>query len=364
MVKLSNRTVALLNVSRAMTAVYIVIHHVALSRGWTSGPGFVFRFGAEGVMVFFLLSGFVIFANEKDRAADLGGYALRRFRRIYPCLVIAMAVSAVVAGFNGTFQQDFHISEFIGTLLALQDISSIKPGVIVDPFMGNAPLWSLSYEILFYLFFPFVLMAWKRRPLATTHAIGAISVASYVLFSLYPNHLSLVVSYYLIWWTGAMAAHAYLEGHRSITALKAVLTWLCILIGVAAVVAFAEGYHGVGLHPFFELRHFSVSLVFVIVFFGPVGNLAARLASRISAPAAALASISYGLYVFHLPLVVKAQWASSTTGLLFMLLVLIVVAFLADRTLNTVLSGRWRSGSHALRPTPPGALLKKQSYMS
>ena len=42
------------------------------------------------------------------------------------------------------------------------------PRTIADPFMGNDPLWSLSYEFWFYLLFPLVFRPWLRWPAATT----------------------------------------------------------------------------------------------------------------------------------------------------------------------------------------------------
>jgi peptidoglycan/LPS O-acetylase OafA/YrhL len=62
--KLSQRVSAGLDAARAIAAIYVVIHHWATSNQLTNGPGLIFRFGQEAVIVFFLLSGFVIFAND------------------------------------------------------------------------------------------------------------------------------------------------------------------------------------------------------------------------------------------------------------------------------------------------------------
>jgi peptidoglycan/LPS O-acetylase OafA/YrhL len=80
--KLSLRLSAGLDVARAAAACYVVLHHVAKARGWSSGPGLALRFGQEAVLIFFLLSGFVIFSNERTRATRPSGYYLRRLRGI------------------------------------------------------------------------------------------------------------------------------------------------------------------------------------------------------------------------------------------------------------------------------------------
>ena len=89
-----------LDAARAINTCYVVLHHVANARGWSHGLGLVLRFGQDAVVVFFLLSGFVIFANERTRATHPRGDYLRRLRRIYPGLIAAILVSTLVVRFN------------------------------------------------------------------------------------------------------------------------------------------------------------------------------------------------------------------------------------------------------------------------
>jgi peptidoglycan/LPS O-acetylase OafA/YrhL len=63
---LSPRVRALLDAARACAALYVVAHHVAKGYGFPGLTGHLLRFGQEAVIVFFLLSGFVIFANERS----------------------------------------------------------------------------------------------------------------------------------------------------------------------------------------------------------------------------------------------------------------------------------------------------------
>jgi peptidoglycan/LPS O-acetylase OafA/YrhL len=91
---LSRGLVTSLDLVRGAAAVYVAVHHIVVARGWGTGLGFAFRFGEEAVIVFFLLSGFVIFANEADRIHDWASYYLRRFLRIYPPFLAALLVSA------------------------------------------------------------------------------------------------------------------------------------------------------------------------------------------------------------------------------------------------------------------------------
>jgi peptidoglycan/LPS O-acetylase OafA/YrhL len=69
---------------RGLAAFYVVLHHLArifLHHRWYRLP---FVFGPEAVMVFFVLSGFVIHYSTRVSPADLGikNYSVKRLRRI------------------------------------------------------------------------------------------------------------------------------------------------------------------------------------------------------------------------------------------------------------------------------------------
>ncbi len=338
--KLSLKLRAGLDVARAMAAFYVVVHHVANSRGWSHGPGLIFRFGQEAVLVFFLLSGFVIFANERQRALTPSGYYWRRIRRIYPALIAAMLVSTAVAIDNGDLSARFDWAELFATLASLQDISLLKPGVIADPFLGNDPLWSLSYEVVFYLIFPFVLKAWTRNPHRIDMMVGAACCASYVTFVFWPNHLSLVATYFLVWWCGAMAADAYQRGGSDFRAFLPSLCWLALLCVIAGIAVKMVGFKSVGYYPFLPFRHFAVALIFLLALSNALGAAIAKRCAPVAEIAAALASISYGLYVLHYPLLVDWKRAHSPVGFLLALILLLGLAYLIDRRLNSHLGRR------------------------
>jgi len=349
-VVLSDRVIALLDCARAAAAIYVVIHHVALTRGWGNGlTGAPFRFGQEAVIVFFLLSGFLIFANEKDRATSLG-YYYRRIRRIYPALLVALVVSTAVFWTNGTLAENFSLRDLRLTLLNLQDISALKPGVLVDPYLGNDPLWSLSYEMAFYLVFPAVLAAWKRGKTATTAAVGIVCTLAYLSFLYAPNHFSLIASYFLVWWCGAMAAEAYMRGARSFAGMALAVSLLALLTAASLLGVILQTYAGPGVHPFLEFRHFGVSLLVILVGFSPIGRIAASIASRFAKPAKAVSAISYGIYVLHYPLLIQTDVSHSIGGLAAMVILLIPLAYFADPYLNRVLP-RWEGLKLRLSPS-------------
>lgn len=326
-----------LDAVRAGAAFYVVVHHLAQAWGFDQGAGLVFRFGQEAVLLFFLLSGFVIFANERDRAVHPMGYYLRRIRRIYPPLIVAMLVSLCVALWNGRQLASADWISALATLAGLQDVAALKPGVIANPFLGNTPLWSLSYELFFYLVFPPILRAWIAKPVVTEHLIGLACCLLYAAFAFAPNHFALVGSYFLVWWSGAMVANAYMSGARNFLVMKRTLVWLMALCGVALAVVIQQGYRGLGVHPFLELRHFLFGMVVIVAAFSPFGRLIARRTQNVARYLAMLAGVSYGIYVLHYPLLIHLDVARNPIGFALAFAGLLALSYLVEIRLPQLL---------------------------
>jgi peptidoglycan/LPS O-acetylase OafA/YrhL len=152
------------------------------------------RLGGEAVVLFFVLSGFLVGGGSAQRAINgtfgTRVYIIDRLTRIYTPLVPALILTAGVVLFRGG-----HISPgaFFGNLAGLQ-------GVVVENFGGNAPLWSLAYEIWFYILWGGVLTLFIggglcARILAWLGVLGALT-----LFT------KLEAVYLFCWLLGVLAA--------------------------------------------------------------------------------------------------------------------------------------------------------------
>lgn len=151
------------------------------------------RMGHEAVIVFFVLSGFLVggrgFERIKDGTMNVGSYAIDRFARICPPLLAAIIfyyiTSLVIPG------TPFSWATAIGNLFSMQGICCES---LVSPF------WSLSYEVWFYIILGAlaVLLKAKKDGKIILGLILFVAVTSVFV-------LGLKMHYLLIWMMGAVA---------------------------------------------------------------------------------------------------------------------------------------------------------------
>jgi len=83
---------------RGIAALYVLLYHTSnnylgLNHAIWALP---FRFGLEAVLVFFVLSGFVISYSHPgsvDKADSFRNYFIKRLRRIYPIFIFSSILS-------------------------------------------------------------------------------------------------------------------------------------------------------------------------------------------------------------------------------------------------------------------------------
>jgi len=174
------------------------------------------RFGQEAVILFFLLSGFVIhYSSTHAKHLRFTDYFLKRFTRIYAPLLVVFFIGFLSESYNhGTWLVP-SFKQVIYNLFMLQDWAFAKPNVIVEPLFNNTPLWSLSYEWWFYmLYFPLIKFLPSR--VICTRAVFIASFVAALTYVVYPFFLNRLIMYLAIWWAGVALADVYI-GKKPIT---------------------------------------------------------------------------------------------------------------------------------------------------
>ncbi|WP_273445283.1 acyltransferase family protein [Neolewinella agarilytica] len=337
---------------RGAAALYVILHHTFNSFfafGWDLS--LLFRFGQEAVILFFIISGFVIeisFSKGKDKSFST--YFTKRLIRIYiPLLCVFMANYALVL-----FQSDsvrVSWTDFLLNMLMLQDLDWIKPNVIVAPLFGNSPLWSLSYEWWFYmLYFP-IMRFFPQKSSQIVYGLGVIAAGTYVIC---PNFINRELMYLVIWWSGVVLARLYAEKEK-ITLLRllpllTIMVIISIVLVLNVIVNYEEG--GVGLSPILEVRHFffAVFAILVSLFWCHFRWL---FFDQLMTPFIQLAPISYGLYISHYFMISNATYLDdllfAQSGLRLLLYSIICFGFswLVERVVYVKINRAYRKKYHS-----------------
>jgi len=162
---------------RAVSILLVVGYH---AQPWLVPGGFI------GVDIFFVISGFlitgIILTQARAGAFSLLQFYGRRVRRIFPALIVVLAVSYLIGWFV-LLPQDFALLgqstaagvAFVANLFQLARSGYFAPDAAENPLLH---LWSLGIEEQFYIFWPpllLLLFGSKHRRLS----MGAIAVASF-----------------------------------------------------------------------------------------------------------------------------------------------------------------------------------------
>lgn len=145
-----------------MAALVVFIYHCQLV-WYHEGSS---RSGQEAVIVFFVLSGYVIAFSTLSKHRDTKNYTIARLARLYsvvaPALVLTLLIHLAVARFH---LQSYHVDprsnsliRYVLAALFLQEtwkLSASPP--------TNAPFWSLGYEFWYYALFGAAVLLPTRR---------------------------------------------------------------------------------------------------------------------------------------------------------------------------------------------------------
>jgi peptidoglycan/LPS O-acetylase OafA/YrhL len=265
-----NEQIQFLDGLRGLAAFYIMVFHARwlLWEGYLTGyvthPEqysvaakvvihliLLFSFGHQMVLLFFVLSGFVIHLRYARQIKEQQGvaqfdwrrYVYRRAKRLYPPLIFTMILTfgldqlGKTLGFpvyfvptvlNLDFKPNHEIITGIGNLVFVMS-------VYVAPWGMNGALWSLTFEWWFYMIYPFFWWLTKRSITVATGIMVGLYILSF-FGSLWPIQLLQVVfSGMLCWWFGALLAEIYV-GRLRISFWK--IAPLSLLILVLAPITF------------------------------------------------------------------------------------------------------------------------------
>lgn len=323
---------------RGVAVLLVIVFHV----GATS-----LRNGYVGVDAFFVLSGFLvtsILITELSRSGSLqlSVFYARRVRRLLPAsAAVILSVAVIWPLVAPVAQLDAVAADARAAALYFANWQFIISGTNYEAELASAsPLvhfWSLSIEEQFYFVFPLVLFAlWRltRRNLQLMLvAIGSLlAVSLYLQFSIASSG-SADRAYFgtdtrmyqpLLGAAASMVVALVIRRHRAWRFADA--------IGLVALVVLATGLVEVSRSMRGLLAAGATVLLIGALEFGSETSWTRRMLT--SAPLLYLGKRSYGLYLWHWPVVLLTERLLGAEGVLRLAIVLVVSSALAELSYN------------------------------
>lgn len=265
-----------------------------------------------GVLVFFTVSGFLIFSSL-DRNSQLKQYFYNRFLRLFPALWLCFLITVILLlVFDIIAVRDLFSLTFIKWVFTqLTFFQFWTPDILRSWGVGtpNGSLWTIPVEIQFYVLLPIiVLMLPKIKPAYKFVTLIIISLIFNVFLGalIRDNGESMIVKlaqvsifpYLYCFLTGALI-YLYWHRIRSFFEGKAAY-WLIALLSICILTGFAPSYYPntIQLILNFILSGFTIALAYTFPRFSIFlkGN-----------------DISYGMYIYHM-LVINTLISLGLTG--------------------------------------------------
>ena len=283
-------------IGHVLSATPVVNHHNHLhgagwARWWANTPVQTLFDGPDFVLVFFVLSGFVLLPGAPMTS--------QRWIAYYPARIVRLMLPAVVSvGLALAFLQISHPWVYVTLRSVARDVVLLKGTDYL-----NGPLWSLQWELWFSLLLPlYVVAAWVRPHLWAVKSAAVLVIAAVGLLSQEP-----AVFYLSVFALGSLLAVEYRRGTTA-----RLFTWLSARRGGVAGFAVLSliAFNGRALLAFpREPSVRATQLSGVVVVLGAVGLVlltlsVSRIRTALQGPVAGwLGRRSFSLYLVHWPIV-------------------------------------------------------------
>jgi peptidoglycan/LPS O-acetylase OafA/YrhL len=311
-----------LDLSRWLAAFLVVIEHLRSmmfadygTRGAEGITGkffyFLTGFGHSAVMVFFVMSGFLVGGKVLERLAQENfswqKYGVDRISRLYAVYLLALLLGCALdySGYHHFNQFGLYDQTFPGQIAVINHnfhqnltapvfaINLAMCQTILGPVFGsNGPLWSLANEFWYYLAGPILFLLFFKKK-AGARMLGVIGLAGIVLFL-----PASILIYALVWLLGA--ALYFFNGRR--------LVPLWISLGLFAASFSIARMQWITV-PY--MADFLIGISFALVINSATGYSRRLPGNNLSRRAA---GFSYSVYLCHFPFLIFALSILFQTG--------------------------------------------------
>ncbi|CAN5431348.1 acyltransferase [soil metagenome] len=294
--------------------------------GETFSNVLIFKYGYMGVELFFIISGFVI-AMTLESSASVIDFAVRRFVRIWPALIVSAAITFLLlnwsdAPFALTRRQFW--PNFLPSLTLTP--TSMWSGLFPKVDFVTGVYWSLVVEIRFYMITLLLFWLSSRRNLARNLVIFTLVIylGRALLRRAIPGYNgaydALFIPDYMPWFAaGAVFYELYKERLAKSTAL------IMLAIMYVAIARISTNYAVIGRDPIIA----STAALFLLALFWLLATNPASVNVFEVRPLVWIGECSYSIYLYHYAVgMVLISQISKTIGVVPQVSLVILISML------------------------------------
>lgn len=263
---------------------------------WYQGLSFLTGFAHQAVVIFFLLSGWLVggsFLNKLKNSDVVFTYAIDRITRLWivmiPVFVTTLGLAMLSGivdpmGFDYSAGNEYSAAVFFGNLIGLQEF-------VLPNYGGNFALWSLAYETWYYVLFPLLIMALIAKKTATR--IGSAIVVVIIALNLNTG----ILLYFSVWILGAAGSRIKINLNAPSQKL------LIVTFFVIAIIFRLRGSNNILTSESF-FQDVLYGLVFLMILSSRqwLADINSRKVRWFKIAGSFLSQFSFTLYVIHVPL--------------------------------------------------------------
>jgi len=344
-----------IQVLRGIAALSVVLFHyrfwLAPLYGDLTIPNKYLGWGAGGVDLFFVISGFIMVYITSKKPSGIKGalfFITERLTRILPTYYIILFTAFYFTWEIGVFTDPKIIANLISALTFLPNTTDYPP-LYVDASGLYVVRWTLNYELYFYAVFGICILLNKKLPILIGWIICSIIAGVYFTskltfetsgYKIEPPLFSFLTNPIIIeFFIGALAGYTYQYLQKSSDKIKRGFALISIIIvGLGFSYGFIQGWN-VG---------FAVILYFVVVTFALFNDFITKYTPSFFIM---LGNISFSWYLLHNQVASYISWQveannpgvmHSTLGFFSLLAISILLAYISHKLLEVWLTNKIR----------------------
>lgn len=248
----------------------------------------LYDYGYCAVNFFWMLSGFVFSAVYTARITTMRSFFVNRFARLYPLHLITLCAVAALQAISWKITGQFQI-------IAINDAYHFVLNLFLASFWGlqkgpsfNAPIWSVSVEVLVYGMFWITLpFLYRRGVLGPIFLAGLGWVAAFII----PGHLSLLRQCVFYFFSGAVIYMVF-NCLRLQSKIIFIISGFLATMGAAILVNSAENTLSI-----------AVPCLLAALLFACCGLEGSPFGKKIE-KFNWFGDATYGMYLWHIPLLI------------------------------------------------------------